>query len=249
MLSRSYIPHSTRPCHSAARWSQAATRCLASVTLVSSLLGSPATAQIPGTRVPGGCDVPVAQRDGEIGCYLVATQPLATHPADPLYWHIYAFPTRAAAERAAGQATGVSLPSVRTVVTSLGRAWLFVLAGAEWRAPGEGPTARIGPLVVPPGARLVARYMEAVIPPGMQTAVHRHSGPEAWYLVAGAQCLQTPDSTIIARAGHGAVVPAGPAMRLSGIGSETRRSLLLVVHDATQPWMTMVTDWTPHTNC
>jgi quercetin dioxygenase-like cupin family protein len=91
--------------------------------------------------------------------------------------------------------------------------------------------------------------MEAVFPPGMQTAVHRHSGPEAWYLISGAQCLQMPDSTIIAHAGRGAVVPAGPPMRLTGMGSETRRSLVLVLHDAAQPWMTMTTDWTPEAKC
>ena len=30
-------------------------------------------AQIAGTRVPGGCDVPVDRRGAETGCYLLAT--------------------------------------------------------------------------------------------------------------------------------------------------------------------------------
>jgi hypothetical protein len=29
-------------------------------------------AQLPGTQVPGGCDVPVNQRTSEFGCYLTA---------------------------------------------------------------------------------------------------------------------------------------------------------------------------------
>jgi hypothetical protein len=37
-------------------------------------------------------------------------------------------------------------------------------------------------------------------------------------VLSGAQCLQTPDGTIIARAGEGAVVQQGPPMRLSSVG-------------------------------
>jgi quercetin dioxygenase-like cupin family protein len=42
-----------------------------------------------------------------------------------------------------------------------------------------------------------ARYMEAVFPPGAQPAGsgpgHRHPGLEAWYVLSGAQCLETPN--------------------------------------------------------
>ena len=206
---------------------------------------SPATAQLPGTRVPGACDVPVAERPRDVGCYLVVAQPIDALPDGPLYWHIYAYHSREAAAQTAASPGAF----VRTVAESLGRVWLFALARADWRATAGEHVATIGPLPAPSGSRYVARYMEAVFPPGMQTSVHRHSGPEAWYLVSGAQCLQTPDSTIVARAGRGAVVPAGPPMRLTGIGAETRRSLVLVLHDASQPWMTVTTDWAPATTC
>ena len=34
----------------------------------------------------------------------------------------------------------------------------------------------------------------------MKSAVHRHSGPEAWYTVSGETCLETPDGTQVGRA-------------------------------------------------
>jgi len=43
--------------------------------------------------------------------------------------------------------------------------------------------------------------MEAVFTLGMRAAIHRHSGPEAWYLLSGTQCLKTPDGITVARAG------------------------------------------------
>ena len=94
-----------------------------------------------------------------------------------------------------------------------------------------------------------ARYMEAVFTPGMSARVHRHSGPEAWYLVSGAQCLETPEGIKIARTGEGAVVPEGPPMALSSVGTETRRSVLLVLHDTSQPWISMESDWNPKGLC
>jgi hypothetical protein len=40
----------------------------------------------------------------------------------------------------------------------------------------------------------IARYMEATFQPSqqLQTSVHQHAGPEAWYVLTGAQCLRTP---------------------------------------------------------
>jgi hypothetical protein len=93
--------------------------------------------------------------------------------------------------------------------------------------------------------------MEAVFPPkqAMQTAVHQHSGPEAWYVLTGAQCLRTPEKVLVIRAGKGGFVQQGPSMLLTSIGTETRRAVLLVLHDADRPWMTIKSDWTPMTQC
>ncbi len=109
--------------------------------------------------------------------------------------------------------------------------------------------ATIGPLPISAGKQYTARYMEAVFTPGMRAAIHRHSGPEAWYLVSGAQCLETPEGITVARTGEGAVVPEGPPMALSSVGTETRRAVLLVLHDTSQPWITMANDWKPKGLC
>jgi len=206
------------------------------------LLPSISAAQLPGTRVPGGCDVPVAAKTKEVGCYLTATETLDTLPAGDVFWHLYEYPTRAAAEAAKPRSFG-------TVVESLGKVWLYVIAARDWSPPAGQRVAVIGPLRVKPAAQYTARYMEAMFPPGMQTSAHTHSGPEAWYLLSGAQCLQTPDSESITRAGQGAVVPMGPPMVLTGVGTELRRSVVLVLHDTREPWMTVTTDWKPAKPC
>lgn len=124
------------------------------------------------------------------------------------------------------------------------------VAQSEWRPSSGERIAVIGPLEIDAGRQYTARYMEAVFKPGMTSSIHRHSGPEAWYVLAGAQCLETPEGIIVARAGEGAVVRQGPLMRLSSVGTETRRSVLLVLHDASQPWIDHVSaDWNPKGLC
>ena len=200
-----------------------------------------ATASVAHAQVPGRCETPVGQRGGEAGCYLAATEHLGTLPEGSVFWHLNVYPTRAAAEAAKGPRA--------TVVEAFDKVWLYTIADSQWRAAGGEHVATIGPLPTTPGKQYVARYMEAVFPPGMKAAIHRHSGPEAWYLVTGAQCLETPDGITVARAGEGAVVREGPPMVLSSVGTEMRRSVLLVLHDQSDPWITMASDWTPKGLC
>ncbi len=81
--------------------------------------------------------------------------------------------------------------------------------------------------------------------PGTHTSVHTHSGPEAWYVLDGVQCLETPDGITVVRAGEGSLVPEGPPMMLSSVGTETRRSVLLVLHDSSKPWTMSEMQWKP----
>ena len=92
--------------------------------------------------------------------------------------------------------------------------------------------------------------MEGVFEPGMKTVVHRHAGAEAWYTLAGAQCLETPHGKLVQRAGEpGMIVPAGVPMMLVGTGSTVRRSLVLILQDASQPRSTPAMDWVPAGLC
>jgi len=201
-------------------------------------------AQVPGTRILGGCDVPVAQRTSDTGCYLTATLALPELPSAPIYWHVFSYPSRAVAD-------SVPLRPASIVVESLGASWLFAIGDAAWQASVGQRVARVGPLPVTTGARYTARFMEAVFPPGqgLQTSVHRHSGPEAWFVVSGAQCLRTPETTTVLRKGEGGFVAAGPPMMLTGLGPDIRRALVLVLHDSEKPWMTVATDWLPTVSC
>ncbi len=199
-------------------------------------LSEPAVAQSP-----FGCTTPASQRPSEVGCYLAASEVLGVVAHSPVFWHLYRYPTREAAEAVKGQRG--------TVVESFGTVWLYTIAEEGWRPPGGERVAVIGPLTITPGESYTARYMEAVFTPGIKTRIHRHSGPEAWYVLAGTQCLETPQGTTVAHAGEGAVVPQGPPMILQSVGSDTRRSVLLVLHESSQPWSTLASDWKPKGLC
>jgi quercetin dioxygenase-like cupin family protein len=172
---------------------------------------------------------------------LIVSEDLGELPQAPIFWHLYNYPSRTAAEAAKGPRG--------TVIEAFGKVWLYAIAVADWHPVGGEHVADIGPLPVKPGTKYTARYMEATFTPGMKAAVHRHSGPEAWYLLTGAQCLETPEGMTVLHAGESGIVPEGPPMALSSVGAETRRSVLLVLHDTTQPWIAMTEDWQPKGLC
>ena len=158
---------------------------------------------------------------------------------EAVFWHLDTYPTIASARAAEG--------SQGTVVESLGRVWLFTIAEAGWRPPHGERVAEIGPLAVDHSASYTAVYLESILNPGTAAAVHRHAGPEAFYVLAGGTCLETPSGhTVRQGPGHSLIVPGGPAMLLMAIGSEPRRGLALILHDSSQPATTMVheDEWT-----
>ena len=185
---------------------------------------------------------PRESRAGEIGCWIIVDDPVGTLPSETVFWHLDTFPSRAAAE--AAKAGG------GTVVESLGKFWLFTIAGRDWRSSSGDHVADIGPLPVRPGVAYSAMYMEAIFTPGMTANSHTHSGPEAWYTLAGETCLETPDGVMVGRAGGPPViVPAGPPMHLTATGTVERRSIVLILHDASQPATTVTHAWTPKGLC
>jgi len=191
--------------------------------------------------VPGGCDRPRTGPADAVGCYALGSELLGAVPATPLFWHLDAYPTRAAAAEA-GRGRG-------TVAEAHGRVWLFTIAEAGWRPEGGERVARVGPLPLTPGRGYVAYYIEGVVPPGARTPAHRHAGPEAWYILEGTNCVETPDGVRTAGAGESLIVPEGPPMVLTGTGTVTRRTLAVIVHDTAQPWTIPAPDWTPKGGC
>jgi quercetin dioxygenase-like cupin family protein len=186
--------------------------------------------------------VPLAERaDRKLGCFITQTELLGKLPKIPLYWHLLKFQTREAAETAKAR--------YGSVVNSFGDIWLFTIAPASWNAKSGVRVARVGPLPINDYASYTAEYMEATFVPGMSSRVHRHPGPEAWYMLSGEQCLETPGHSIVVRAGESAVVPEGPPMQLFGTGQSERRSLVLILHDSSKPMAMAATDWRPSGLC
>ena len=120
---------------------------------------------------------PVTERAGELGCWIIEDQSLGQLKKSETFWHLDAYPTRADAERATG--------TRGAVVESLGTVWLLSIEDKGWRPTGGERIAEIGPLPINATEAYSAQYMEAIFTPGMKSAVHRHAGPEAWYVLAG----------------------------------------------------------------
>ena len=114
------------------------------------------------------------------------------------------------------------------------KTWLLTIADTGWRPEGGERVAEIGPLPVIAGETYAVQYMEAVFAPGMTAPSHTHAGPEAWYTLSGETCLETPDGKQVGRAGgEPVIIPGGPPMHLTATGTERRRALVLILHEAT----------------
>ena len=133
---------------------------------------------------------------------------------------------------------------------SLGRTWLFTIAAKDWRPTRGKRVGLVGPLPLVDAPAYSAVYMEGVFRPGMESPVHRHPGVEAWYTVQGEQCVETPEGKLVQRAGGpGVMVQAGLPMRLTGTGTGVRRSVVLILQDASKPRSTPAPDWSPAGLC
>jgi len=186
--------------------------------------------------------VPIVQRVREVGCWIIVDGPVGRVSPEPVFWHLDTFPIRAAAEAA-------KRPGA-TVIEALGKIWLMTIANADFRAGSGDHVAHIGPLPVSPTIEYSATYMEAIFTPGMESSTHTHSGPEAWYTMTGETCLETPNGRMVGRAGGPPViVPAGPPMHLTATGNSTRRAIVLILHDRSQPATTVTHAWTPKGLC
>jgi quercetin dioxygenase-like cupin family protein len=195
---------------------------------------------LPGTTIP--C-APIAEKRQELGCYVVTRQQLGALPQGEISWHLDVFPNRAAAAAAKGQ--------LSTVAEAFDRTWLFTIASPDWRPAARAEhVASVGPL--PLGTRAAeytAVYLATTFRPGLSSFVHQHSGPEAWFILSGEQCLETPDGPLLGRAGDGVAVRGDLPMIVHATGSDIRRSFALILHDAAKPGSTRVEHWKPRGLC
>jgi quercetin dioxygenase-like cupin family protein len=185
-------------------------------------------------------------RSSDSGCQLLSKMQIARFPVGPLFWYLNRFPTKQAAE-AAKDLSGFA-------VEAEGQFWVFSF-GPKNAAQKQGErVASIGPLPLtssklPPAKSYEIVAYLAIMPPDMYTRVHIHPGPEAWYILSGEQCLETPVGVMDSVAGESMIAPPMTPMRLTNNGSSARHALFIVIHDASQPWTIPTDEWTPTGAC
>jgi quercetin dioxygenase-like cupin family protein len=218
-------------------------RQLLPILLQSLFLLSCAQMRSQGVQVPGDPCKPASQRTQDVGCWILADDPVGRFSSSEVFWYLDTYATRAAAEADKGP-QGI-------VVESLGKIWLMTIEKENWKPAHGTRTAEVGPIPITEGEKYSAQLMEADFLPGMMAPEHIHSGPEAWFTVAGETCLETSDGRVQTERAGGppVIVPAGLSMHLTATGTEERRSLVLILHDSSKPPTTMVHDWTAKGLC
>ena len=185
-------------------------------------------------------DVRPGEKRPEFGCFNIGVVTGLHLSTASVYWHLRAFPSRSAAE-AAKSATGI-------VVEEDGRAWLSEFGARNIPPRGGKAIAIVGPLQLTAAKSYAAVLSYAVMRPGDNSRVHTHPGPEAWYVLAGEQCLETPAGASRARAGGTMAVGPNIPMELNVTGTTLRRAFALVIHDSAQERGTP-SDWKPSGAC
>ena len=192
------------------------------VMLVSVLTADTAAAQPMSTCVANS-----PERRGEIGCSIIESKVLPDGLKEPLFWHIDRFESSERARIAVGPAS--------IAFETAGTSWLMTIESQTSDHHGGQHAAQVGPLALPKAPKLAMNVISSVFAPGMYSAVHHHSGVEAFYMLEGEQCAQTPTQGSILRKGDTLAIPTGVPMRLVVTGSTLRRQLAVIVHDAAQP--------------
>ena len=158
---------------------------------------------------------------------------VAELPAGELYWQVENFPTRAAADAAAGPTT--------LVAEAEGKVWLFTL-GSKGAATGGGTkVVEIWPVPRITAPSYLLRINSGIAPPGAKTKVHTHPGPEAFYVLSGELTQKTPEGVNIVKAGETKPGQPDTPMEVSSSGATDLHELIMFVVDATKPFSSPAT--------
>lgn len=201
----------------------------------------PSNVEATKTHVIQCPDSPVTgQRPANMECAILVRKTFPQLPQAPVVWRLETFRSMRAVQQAQTDAS--------VVVQAAGKIWLMSLSKPGQRSRGGHYVAEVGPLPIPPAATYELLIAEAYAGSDAMNLPHTHSGPEAWYVLRGKQCVETPDGIKSAEAGQGMFEPADTPMRLTILGPETRDAFFIVVHDSTRAWNTS-SDWQPKSGC
>jgi quercetin dioxygenase-like cupin family protein len=180
------------------------------------------TAQLADTCAPNS-----PERRGAVGCTIVETKALPDGLREPLFWHIDRFASLERARSAVGPAS--------VAFDAASASWLMTIESQTSDHHGGEHVTQVGPLQLPSATKYAMQAFSVAWTPGLYSLVHHHSGVEAFYVIDGEQCLQTPTEASRMGPGDTAALPAGVVMRVMATGTTMRRALAVLVHDAAQP--------------
>jgi quercetin dioxygenase-like cupin family protein len=217
-------------------------KVLATVSIAAAWAMAAARAETTTDAADGGSqsivkcvDAAAGGKHAGTGCFNLARASNLTFDEDAkVYWHLYMFPDEQSAQRARGD-DGV-------VIKEYGRVWLSDFGPRDEQAPGGKSMATVGPIIVEPRKPYTAVFSYSVMKPGERTAVQTHSGPELWYVLAGQQCVETPDGVARATPGDTTVLQANVPMMLVATGTTERHAFTVVLHKAGDP-RSVPADW------
>jgi quercetin dioxygenase-like cupin family protein len=176
----------------------------------------------------------------EFGCFRIGIAKNLKFSDPTVFWHLQTYPNVAAAN-AAKSSSGI-------VVEEDGRVWLSEFGSKDRVSQGGHRVAVIGPLSLVAGKQYDAEIAYSVMAPSDRSRVHTHAGPEAWYVLAGAQCLETPAGTLRGHTGETMIAAPNGPMQLSVISADVARALTLVIHDSRQGFGA-ASEWKPAGAC
>jgi len=167
------------------------------------------------------------ERRGELGCSIIENKSLPDGLEERLYWHIDKFDSLDAARAAVGPAS--------VAFDADGISWLITIETQTVDHHGGIHVTQVGPLQLPRAEKYSMQINSSRFTPGMYSLAHVHSGVEAFYVIEGELCLETPTQAMTLRKGETLAIPTGIPMRVVVTGSTPRHVLAIIVHDATQP--------------
>jgi quercetin dioxygenase-like cupin family protein len=203
------------------------------------LLSVAAAVAVPPPIVPGGCTAPASEHVNEAGCYLLAEMTLENTPKH-VFWHIVQFADLALAEAEARKHRWSK------VVSAHDKIWLFVMGARGETIRSSRPDTVIGPMNAPTSGAVSVRFLTSTFPPGMRTRVHTHPGAEAFYVIEGEQCVETPTVRHRIAAGHSYIVQSGIHFQAAARG---RKSLVALILRPGATWSEPETSWAPTQYC
>jgi hypothetical protein len=142
------------------------------------LFASAASAQLESPCVQ---DSP--ERRGELGCSVVEIKPLPARLARSLVWHLDQFDTE---QHARAAVTPVSI-----ALQAHGSWWLSSVEPDTRDHHGGKHVAEVKLPPLPAAEGYSMLVISAYVAPGLTSRIHTHSGVEGFYVVDGAQCLET----------------------------------------------------------